>query len=262
MRPGLCGIIMNIFSSLMLVPFAATAGTSFDMTARDLTYPTVPPSVTHYFVQNGQTRIETADGVLALFKDQSIISVDPENRTVRINKGATRDRTLALMVAQVDALRRKAAKLPAGQRAAMEERAASMETLRLETYKTIPREYAPTHRREEVDGHECRIWTETELGAMRLELCVVPVGEIPGGDEILAAMKTLSEYPAFGSVVALGVQFGYGEWWPGIASLEGLPILVREFEHGHAASEFTITKLHSGVPVDTRFDIPKDYQQQ
>jgi hypothetical protein len=247
---------------MMLGTYTAATGTSFDMTARDLTYPTIAPSVTHHFVQNGETRIETADGVIALFKDQSIITVDPENRTVRFNKGATRDRTLARMVAQVDAVRRKAANLPAEQRAAMEARAASMENLRLETYKSIPREYASTHRSEVVDGHECRIWTETEAGATRLELCVIPVSEIPGGDEILAAMKTLSEYPAFGSVVALGVQFGYGEWWPGIASLEALPILVREFEHGHVASEFTITNVHSDVPVDTRFDIPKDYQQQ
>jgi hypothetical protein len=253
---------MKIFLSLMLVPFAATAGTSFDITARDLTYPTIAPSVTHYFVQDSQIRIETADGVVALFKDQSIITVDSKNRTVRINKGATRERTLARMVAEVDALRRKATDLPADQRAAMEERATSMETLRFETYKTIPREYAPTHRSEVVDGHECRIWTETEAGATRLELCVVPVSEIPGGDEILAGMKTLSEYPAFGSVVALGVQFGYGEWWPGIASLVGLPIVVRELQLGHAASESTITNVHSGVPVGTRFDIPKNYQQQ
>jgi hypothetical protein len=246
----------------MLGTYTAATGTSFDMTARDLTYPTIPPTVTHHFVQNGQTRVQTANGVVALFKDQSIITVDPKNRTVRINKGGTRDQTLALMVAQVDALRRQAANLPADQRAAMEERATSMETLRLETYKTIPREYAPTHRREVVDGHECRIWTETDAGAVRLEICVVPVSDIPGGDEILAGMKTLSEYPAFGSVVALGAQLGYGEWWPGIASLVGLPILVREFENGQAASEFTITNVRPGVPVGRRFDIPKTYQQQ
>ncbi|HME37786.1 MAG TPA: hypothetical protein VKG63_02400 [Steroidobacteraceae bacterium] len=247
---------------MMLVSSVAAAGTSFDMTARDLLYPSMEPSVTHHFVQNGQTRIETADGVAALFRNQSIITIDPRSRTVRINNGATRDRTLTRMVAQVDALRRKAVTLPADQRAKMEEQATYLENLRLETYKTISREYTVTRRSEVVDGHECRIWRETENGAMRLELCMVPVGELPGGDEILAGMKTLSEFPAFGSVAAVGVELGYGEWWPGIDSLVGLPILVREFEHGDAAFESTISNVRSGVPVGARFDIPQGYQRK
>jgi len=247
---------------MMLVPSVVGAGTSFDMTARDLTYPTMEPSISHHFVQNGQTRIETADGVAALFRNQSIITIDSKSRTFRINNGVTREQILARMVAQVDALRRKAATLPADQRAKMEQQAAYLENRRLETANTIPREYTVTLRSEVVDGHECRIWRETENGAMRLELCVVPVGELPGGDEILAGMKTLSDYPAFGSVAAVGVELGYGEWWPGIESLVGLPLLVREFEHGDAAFEFTITNVHSDVPVGTRFDIPKGYQRQ
>jgi hypothetical protein len=42
-------------------------------------------------------------------------------------------------------------------------------------------------------------------------------------------MKTLSRYPVMGSLQALGVQFGYGEWWTGIESLRGLPVLIRVF---------------------------------
>lgn len=249
---------MNALISLGLVPFAALAGTSFDMTARDMAHPGAAPYVSRHFVQNGQSRIDMADGVIALFKDQSIITLDPKTHTVRINNEATRDRTLARMAAQVDALRQKAAALPAEQRANMEQ----VTTFLQNTYRTIPREYTATPRSEVVDGHECRIWTETEQGAKRLELCVARFGEIPGGDDILAGMKSLSEYPAFGSLMALGVQFGYGEWWSGIARLEGLPILVREFEQGQLRSEFAITNVHPGVPVGALLDIPKDYQQR
>jgi hypothetical protein len=253
---------MNTLVPLMLVPFAATAGTSFDMTARDLTHPGAAPYVTRHFVENGQSRIDMADGVVALFKDQSIITLDPKTHTVRINSEATRDRTLARMAAQLDALRGKAATLPGDQRAKMEAGATFMQSFQLETYRTIPREYTVTPRSEVAGGHECRIWTETEKGAKRLELCVVRFDVIPGGDEILAGMKTLSEYPAFGSLLALGVQFGYGEWWSGISGLEGLPILVREFEQGRPTSEFSINNVHQGVPVGGLLDIPKDYQPQ
>src|SRR5271168_584201 len=117
--------------AMLLFSGAAAAGTSFDMTARDLTYPTIASTVSHHFVQGGQTRIDMADGVVALFKDQSIITIDPKSRTVRINNGATRDLTLARMIAQVDAARRKAATLPADQRAKMEEGANYMERLRV-----------------------------------------------------------------------------------------------------------------------------------
>jgi hypothetical protein len=252
---------MNALISLGLVPFAALAGTSFDMTARDLAHPGAAPYVSRHFVQNGQSRIDMADGVIALFKDQSIITLDPKTHSARINREATRDRTLARMAAEVDALRQKAATLPADQRAKMEQSTTFLQNFQSETYRTIPREYSVTPRSEVVDGHECRIWMETEKGAKRLELCVVRFDAIPGADDILAGMKTLSEYPAFGSLMALGVQFGYGEWWSGIARLEGLPILVREFEQGHPTSEVAITNVRPGVPVGALLDIPKDYQQ-
>jgi hypothetical protein len=193
---------------LLFISAVAAAGTSFDMTARDLTHPTTAPYVTHHFVQNGQTRIDMADGVVALFKNQSIITLDPKTHTVQINNEATRDLSLARMVARVDAIRQKATTVSPDERAKMEAGANFLDEFRSNTYKTIPRKYTPTAHSETVDGHPCRIWTETENGATRLELCVTHVSAVPGGDEILVAMKVLSEYPGFGSLEALGVQFG------------------------------------------------------
>jgi hypothetical protein len=67
----------------------------------------------------------------------------------------------------------------------MEAGANFLDDIRSNTYKTIPCEYTLTAHSETVDGHSCRIWTETENGATRLELCVTDVSAVPGGDEIL-----------------------------------------------------------------------------
>ena len=62
-----------------------------------------------------------------------------------------------------------------------------------------------------------------------MEICVAPVSALPGGAEILNGMKTLGQFRQ-GSFVALGVDFGLAEWWPEFASLDGVPLLVREFK--------------------------------
>ena len=248
--------------ALICFPAIALAGTSYDFTVRDPSHPEMAPQGMRHFVQDGKVRVDLVESRVLIFEDQAMYVIDNNARTVRASSDATRERMFARMADQISQIRSKSATLSAQQREKMDQGAASLEEFQTETHKTAtPREYAVTTRSETVDGHECRIWTETEKGAKRLELCVVSVGTVRGGDEILAGMKTLSQYPAFGSLQALGVEFGLGEWWTGIESLGGLPVLIREFEHDHVVLEVTITGVHQQLISQALFDIPDGYKR-
>jgi hypothetical protein len=127
--------------------------------------------------------------------------------------------------------------------------------------QSVARDYRVTVRFESVDGRACRVWEESESGAKRLELCVAPVASVPGGAEILSGMKTLSEFRQ-GCDFALGVELGLADWWPDIASLGGVPLLIREYKYDSVVSEVMLTSMHPGVPSATRFDIPSGFQTQ
>ena len=252
---------MKKLMALVFVPGIGVAGTSYDLNFRDLAHPASAPVTSRHFVQDGTVRVDLVENRVLIFKDQALYVVDNKARQFSLDSFATRDRILARTADQVQQIRAKAATAPADQREKMEQGASTIEKFQTDTFKTVSRAYAATTNSEVVDGHKCRIWTETQEGAKRLELCVVSANTVRGGDEILAGMKMLSQYPVFGSLQAFGVQFGYGEWWTGIESLGGLPVLIREFEHGHVVLETTITNVHQERLSQSLFDIPDGYEK-
>jgi hypothetical protein len=58
------------------------------------------------------------------------------------------------------------------------------------------------------------------------------------------------------------VDFGLSDWWPDLASVGGLPILIREYKYDSVVSEVMLTAMRAGVPTAAQFDPPQDYQVQ
>jgi hypothetical protein len=125
----------------------------------------------------------------------------------------------------------------------------------------VPRDYRITTRFESADGRACRIWEERENGTKRLELCVAPPASVQGGADIMGGMKTLSQFRQ-GSNFAFGVDFGLSEWWPDIARLGGVPLLIREYKYDSVVSEILLTAIRQGVPKASLLDLPDGYQVQ
>jgi hypothetical protein len=74
-------------------------------------------------------------------------------------------------------------------------------------------------------------------------------------------MKTLSQFRQ-GSKFALGVDLGLSEWWSDIASLGGVPLLVREFKYEGLISEITMSAMRPAVSDPTLWDMPVGYAVQ
>jgi hypothetical protein len=140
----------------------------------------------------------------------------------------------------------------------LEKMAADMHTLNERQFLAVPRTYHRTGRSEVIDRRSCRIWEAFEGDVKRFEFCVAPKSQIAGSSDILQGMKALSRYWQ-GSIFALGVKLGQVGWWAGIAYLNGLPILIREFQNGRAISETSLSAIRHGTRELSMFDLPHGY---
>ena len=254
---------------LLLTPVLANAGVGYQVAVRPvddnnmaLAAPMAAPVVTQYFVEDGKVRVGDKNAKMVyLFKDRTMYVIDNASRTVHVLKHATLNQVAAHYADAVKQLEDAAANASPDERAAAEQKAADMKAVSDRLRQPVPREYRVTVRFESVDGRACRVWEERESDAKRLELCVAPMATVPGGADILSGMKTLSQFRQ-GSDFAFGVEFGLTDWWSDIASLGGLPLLVREYKYDSVVSEVMVSAMRQGVPSASQLDIPDGYQVQ
>jgi hypothetical protein len=248
----------------------ATAGVTYDLAYRSVNQSTLEMSnslapglgaiVTHYVVQDGKVRVGGPNAkTVYVFKDKTMYVIDNTAHAAHVLKHATLNQVLDHYSNSVKQLEQAAANAPPESREEAERKAADMRAVSDRMRVPVPRDYKVTVRFESVDGHACRIWEEREADAKRLELCIAPVGAIPGGADILSGMKTLSQFRQ-GSNFAFGVEFGVSEWWTDFALLGGVPILVREFKYDSQISEVMLSGMRQGEQASAQFDIPNGYQ--
>ncbi|MGO8828331.1 MAG: hypothetical protein ACLQT5_03725 [Steroidobacteraceae bacterium] len=259
-------------AALLLSPVLVNAGVIYEVTVRAVdqtnlapdspTAPAPTPVAREYLVEDGKVRAGGAHAkTVFLFEDQTVYVIDNPARTVRVLKRVTLRQVAAHYADVVKQLEEAAASAPPQERAEAQRKAADMREISDRMRQPVVHEYRVTVRSESVDGHACRIWEERERDAKRLEICVAPASALPGGAEILNGMKTLGQFRQ-GSMVALGVDFGLSEWWPEFATLDGVPLLVREFKFDSLISEVTLTGIRQGVPSASLLNLPDGYQVQ
>jgi hypothetical protein len=255
--------------ALVLAPLWSRAGVMYDVATRPVDESNISlagkapiPVVTRYFVEGGKVRVGDANSKqIFLFKDRTMYVVDPASRVVHVLKHATLSDVTAHYTDIVKQLETAAAAAPPDERAAAEQKAADMKVASDRILHTVPHDFSLTVRYESVDGHACRIWEEHENGVKRLEVCVAPTASLTGGAEILNGMKTLSQFRQ-GSNFAFGVDFGLAEWWSDIASLGGVPLLIREYKYDSVVSEVMLSGMRIGVPSAQPFDLPEGFPLQ
>jgi len=263
---------LKLLCALLAIPVIADAGVLYDVEVRPLDQtnmalaspgaPPVAPVVTRYYSDDGQVRVGGPNAKMAyLFKDGIMYAIDNPSRAVHVLKHATLTQVSAHYTDAVKQLEAAAAGAPADQRDEAQRKAADMKAVSDRLLQPVPRDYRVTARFESADGRACRIWEERENGTKRLELCVAPLASVQGGADIVNGMKTLSQFRQ-GSNFAFGVDFGLSEWWPDIARLGGVPLLIREYKYDSVVSEVLLTAIRQGVPKASLLDLPDGYQVQ
>jgi hypothetical protein len=260
---------VSVVFALLLAPLWTRAGVMYDVAIRPVDESNISlagkaaiPVVTQYFVEGGKVRVGGSHAKQTfIFKDRTMYVIDPTSRVVHVLKHATLSDAIAHYTDTVKQLENAAAAAAPGEREAAEQKAADMKVVSDRILQTVPHDFSLTTRYESVDGHACRIWEEHENSVKRLEICVAPTASLAGGAEILNGMKTLSQFRQ-GSNFAIGVDFGLGEWWSDIASLGGVPLLIREYKYDSVVSEVMLSGMRIGVPSAQPFDLPEGFPLQ
>lgn len=259
----------GLIAALCLIPLGAAAGVQYDinvrpvdqsnlsMAARD---PLATVIKTPVFVQDGKVRIGgPAAKRIYLFKDKTMTVIDVAAATAHVLEHATSSQVSAHYVDELRHLDEAAANAAPQDRAEAEQKARDAKAANDRLTQDVTRDYRVTTRIESVDGRSCRIWEEREHEAKRLELCVAKPTAVSGGAEILEGLKTMSQFRE-GSSFAFGIDFGLADWWPDIARLGGVPLLIREFKFDALTLEVSFTDVRVG-PLDAgMMDIPSGYQ--
>ena len=224
-----------------------------------------PPTVTnHYLVEDGKVRLVSQNGKdVIILKDKTLYALDTAARTAQTLPNATLEEMNAHLKATSQRLLESLAKDPPEKRATetpVFERLAADNEKRA---RPLPSDYVMSNQSESVGGQACRLWERSENGILRRQICVAPVNEVPGGADILAGMKSLSEVYG-GSIYALGLGFGLSPWWSSIESLRGVPLLIREFGSDGSSTlfEVTFTGIHVEPKNASLFDIPDGYERK
>jgi hypothetical protein len=117
-----------------------------------------------------------------------------------------------------------------------------------------------TARSEKVGGRSCRVWEMYEGTTRDEELCVVPPGSLPGGDEFYAVMKNMAAMME-GMVKALGSFGGGGDYFRDMERIDGIPILSRDFSNGRATDETRMSVVRKETVPPAAFEVPKGFKK-
>jgi hypothetical protein len=247
---------------LMFLPGLCSAGVTYRMSSQSFGRLASGPSLSKYSVEGDRIRIEASDGkTVFIFRDETTYVIDTATHSAQVMRHATLAESARQIDESVKRLEEFAANAPADRRAMIDQAVAINKDIAARYHRPVLRDYRKTDRIETSEGRSCYVWEIWEQGAKRLELCVVPTAAVPGGSDALAAMRSLSTY-LHGGMFAVGVEFGPVPQWSDVEALAGVPVIVREFEHGQVVHEIHLMVFHEQTVDTSLFEVPQGYSVQ
>ena len=226
------------------------------------------PTTSKMLFDGGRMRTERrehdGDQDIVIFKNQALYTLDSKSKSYRVLDKAAAEKMGAQVAAAKKQMEARMAAMPPEQRKKMEEMMAKLGKggagAMMPGAKPSQRTLKNTGRTETVAGIKCTVWEAFEDGKKDEELCAAPAGSIPGGDDVI---KTFREISAMLSSFTekLGSHAG-DEPWRDMETINGVPILTRDFDDGKATSETRMTVVRKESVPASSFDVPSGYAEK
>jgi hypothetical protein len=241
----------------------AHAGVYLESVDKELDGSRTTPS--KMWFDGGRMRTENRENVV-IFKNQTLYTLDSKSKSYRAIDKATVEQMGAQVAAAKKKMDERMAAMPPEQRKRMEEMMAKLGkgagAAMLPGAKPKQRALKNTGRTETVAGIKCTIWEATEDGVKDQELCAAPAGSVPGGDEVI---KTFRDISAMLSAITdkLGAgQAAVQQPWRDMETINGVPILTRDFAEGKATSEMRLTVVRKESVPGSSFEVPAGFTEK
>jgi hypothetical protein len=226
------------------IPSLATAGTYTESLATNHMTPQAQSHTMKLWTGNGKFRMEMQGGVVQIFRDQAIYTLNPAGKSYSKTDKATLD---AMTQQANEATKKLEELLPPEQRGKRKS----------QSKPQVDRTLKPTGRTESAIGQTCKVWDVISNGTKVQEMCVVEVAKLPNGKELVATMQQVSE--AFQGTVA---SAGMADMWKDVQTMNGYPVITRMYMNGKLFQEVKTTAIRSADTPETMFAIPAGYKEQ
>jgi hypothetical protein len=250
------------------VSATAHAGVYIENVEKDLEGSTAPVTSKMWF-DGGRMRIERPehDGQsLVIFKNQAMYAMDSRTKSYRVIDKTTAEKMSGQVAAAKKQMEARMAAMPPEQRKKMEEMMAKLGQggaagMLPGAAKAAQRSLRNTGRTDTAAGIKCTIWEVSVGGTKEEELCAAPAGSVPNGEEVIktfrdigAMMKSLTD--------SLGSNRDENQPWHDMETINGVPILTREFSGGKATSETRLAVVRKESVAAGSFEVPAGYTEK
>jgi hypothetical protein len=221
-----------------------------------------PGTVSKMWFDGGRMRTENGgqgEGAVAIFKDKAMYVLDPKNQSYRKIDKATVDQMATKLAEARKQMQAAMANMPPERRAMMEKMLGQMGAAGAD--QGPKRLLKKTGRTETVAGIKCTVW-EASVGSDKVEeLCAAPIGSVAGGDEMMKTMREVGEMLK-GFTQSFGAGSKMDNDWRDIETINGVPILTRDFNSGKVSSETRLTVARKESIAAGQFEVPAGYTEK
>ena len=225
------------------------------------------PTTSKMWFDGGRMRTERAehedDRNVVIFKDQALYTLDPKSKSYRTVDKATAEKMGAQVAAAKKQMEARMAAMPPEQRKKMEEMLAKLGkggAAMMPGAKPKQRTLKNSGRTETVAGIQCTVWEAFEDGPKDEELCAAPASAVPGGADVIKTFRDISTMMS-SFTEKLGTH-ATDTPWRDMETINGVPILTRDFEDGKATSETRLTVARKESVPTSAFEVPAGYTEK
>jgi hypothetical protein len=226
------------------------------------------PTTSKMWFDGGRMRTERVehdgDRDIVLFKDQALYTIDSKSKSYRVIDKAAAEKMGSQVAAAKKQMEARMAAMPPEQRKKMEE---MMEKLGkggagaiMPGAKPRERTLKNSGRTETVAGIKCTVWEAFENGEKEEELCAAPAASVPGGDDVIKTFRDISAMLS-SFTDKLGTHSADAPWRD-METINGVPILTRDFSDGKATSETRLTVARKESVPGSSFEVPAGFTQK
>lgn len=251
--------LMSAFA-VALASSAAYGGVYLESTSTGESKAT--PKVAHMWFDGGRMRSESGDGDVAIFKDRAMYTLDPASKTYRVIDQATIERLSGGMAEARKKMEERMASMTPEQRAMVEKMMGRAGGAPGATGAAASKRVLKnTGRTEKTAGISCTVWEATVDGRKEEELCAAK--SFPGGDEVAKTFKEIGEMlKGFTDQMSQMSRNGATQPWRDMQTINGVPIIQRDFENGKVTSETRLTAARTQSVPGAQFEVPAGYTEK
>lgn len=226
------------------------------------------PTTSKMWFDGGRMRTERAghdgDQDVVIFRNQALYTLDSKSKSYRVIDKATAERLGGQVAAAKKQMEARMAAMPPEQRKRMEEMMAKLgkggAAAMMPGARPRERMLKNTGRTETVAGIKCTVWEAFEEGEKEEELCAAAPGSVPGGNEVLETFREISSMLS-SFTDKLGTHAA-DEPWRDMETINGVPILTRDFDDGKATSEMRLTIARKESVPASSFEVPAGFAEK